>query len=421
MSSFENVDNHLNHFQRRSGSDRRDVQILQLESDDPGRPMTPTSSRQGVQILELGYKDSNNSSRDGERRSGGNQFHVLELENGDVIRTGGGGDSRNMQVMRLEDDGRGETVRMEGEAEILQLEAGGSEDDDEDNNDILAASAFEDLRTHARNDPAIALQKEQQQHQQQHQQQMLQQQMQQQQLQQQQFNQYLDPSSATEQMYLQQQQLQQQQMVAAAAAAAAIDAKQKYEEAAAAAAAAAELAKEQHRVAAEMISKATPANLMRPENAAQTDPPMPTNNEDTPTNVAENPFRFQQAVLAAKAAAAQAAAAEAKASEAAEAETVAARISANAEAIAIAAASSPNASIGLYSQLSEASMSEEKDVQTDLSTIGKVNRKSQTIFHLDDSDSDDDPDLANQSLNQSMMQSSAGAGQLGYSKSFQVH
>ena len=47
----------------------------------------------------------------------------------------------------------------------------------------------------------------------------------------------------------------------------------------------------------------------------------------------------------------------------------------------------------------------------------QVNRKSQTIFHLDDSDSDDDPDLANQSLSQSMMRSN---GMLGYSKSFQV-
>ena len=49
----------------------------------------------------------------------------------------------------------------------------------------------------------------------------------------------------------------------------------------------------------------------------------------------------------------------------------------------------------------------------------QVNRKSQTIFHLDDSDSDDDPDLANQSLSQSMMRSN-GMGMLGYSKSFQV-
>ena len=47
----------------------------------------------------------------------------------------------------------------------------------------------------------------------------------------------------------------------------------------------------------------------------------------------------------------------------------------------------------------------------------QVNRKSQTIFHLDDSDSEDDPDLANQSLSQSMMRSN---GMLGYSKSFQV-
>ena len=48
----------------------------------------------------------------------------------------------------------------------------------------------------------------------------------------------------------------------------------------------------------------------------------------------------------------------------------------------------------------------------------QVNRKSQTIFHLDDSDSDDDPDLANQSLSQSMMRSNGM--HLGYSKSFQV-
>ena len=47
----------------------------------------------------------------------------------------------------------------------------------------------------------------------------------------------------------------------------------------------------------------------------------------------------------------------------------------------------------------------------------QVNRKSQTIFHLDDSDSEDDPDLANQSLSQPMMRSN---GMLGYSKSFQV-
>ena len=47
----------------------------------------------------------------------------------------------------------------------------------------------------------------------------------------------------------------------------------------------------------------------------------------------------------------------------------------------------------------------------------QVNRKSQTIFHLDGSDSEDDPDLANQSLSQSMMRSN---GMLGYSKSFQV-
>ena len=50
----------------------------------------------------------------------------------------------------------------------------------------------------------------------------------------------------------------------------------------------------------------------------------------------------------------------------------------------------------------------------------QVNRKSQTIFHLDDSDSDDDPDLANQSLSQSMMRSNGMQGMLGYSKSFQV-
>ena len=49
----------------------------------------------------------------------------------------------------------------------------------------------------------------------------------------------------------------------------------------------------------------------------------------------------------------------------------------------------------------------------------QVNRKSQTIFHLDDSDSDDDPDIASQSLSQSMMRSQ-GMGMLGYSKSFQV-
>ena len=47
----------------------------------------------------------------------------------------------------------------------------------------------------------------------------------------------------------------------------------------------------------------------------------------------------------------------------------------------------------------------------------QVNRKSQTIFHVDDSDSEDDPDMANQSLSQSMMRSN---GMLGYSKSFQV-
>ena len=52
------------------------------------------------------------------------------------------------------------------------------------------------------------------------------------------------------------------------------------------------------------------------------------------------------------------------------------------------------------------------------SNFSQVNRKSQTIFHLDDSDSDDDPDLANQSLSQSMMRSN---GMLGYSKSFQVN
>ena len=50
----------------------------------------------------------------------------------------------------------------------------------------------------------------------------------------------------------------------------------------------------------------------------------------------------------------------------------------------------------------------------------QVNRKSQTIFHLDDSDSEDDPDLANQSLSQSMMRSNGMQGMLGYSKSFQV-
>ncbi len=49
-------------------------------------------------------------------------------------------------------------------------------------------------------------------------------------------------------------------------------------------------------------------------------------------------------------------------------------------------------------------ISEDKTCQTEV-TFSKTNKKSQTIpIHIDDSDSDDDPDLANQSLNQARAQ-----------------
>ena len=61
---------------------------------------------------------------------------------------------------------------------------------------------------------------------------------------------------------------------------------------------------------------------------------------------------------------------------------------------------------------------EDKMIQTTAPSylMSKSSKKCQTI-HLDESDSDDDQDLANQSLSQSMMSALQGQG-LGYSKSF---
>ncbi len=449
-------------------------------------------------------------------------MEILTFDGGPLgNNTGNSNESRDVQMLRIEDGGNGETIRMEGEAEILELDADIDADDDEDH--VLARSAFEQLREEAASREAMPLSPGQQRQvqvesqtleqraaeierrmslQQQQsgdddapkqifldvasaQEQMLlhQQQIQQQQMQQQQ----LDQQQQLQQLQIQQQQLTQQLL----------EAQQNHQKAAAeaaAVAAAAAIAAAKEKGSADAGTSDTPTSD-RATSAIGTDAigtdPISFDDKAVSAHLLEpaagqpeprrRPLRFSLAVAAARAAAGeakakaeleaakaaaakndaiQAAAAEAAAAQARAAEMAATEVAAveakaieeaamqaaaaeglPPEAIALKAAAAkaaaaealayakaegfddyPSSVAGhtdYASQLSEtATVSEEKNVQTDLSTLSKANRRSQTTFHLDDSDSDDDPSLANQSLSQSMMRA---AKHLGYSKSFQVH
>ena len=172
-----------------------------------------------------------------------------------------------IQVMRIADGGDGETVRLEGKAQILELGGDGYVDED-----ALATSGFEAMREGG---PAQAGQR-----------------------------------SLYHDMYMQHQQQQQQQH------------------------------QQQQQQQQEMSDKAVSANLLRPDAAAS---------------------KFQQIATAAAAAAAQ------STTEAAAGTTTNAR--------------HPNPTLEFATQASTESAfdSEEKNVQTDWSTIGKVGRKEGSV------------------------------------------